>query len=69
MTHTKKTRTPVAAPLKTVSQVALEDSVSEKTVRRAIAAGLLPVLRVGPAKHTIRIHLEARAAYRHLLKR
>ncbi len=50
--------------LKTVRDVAAEDQVSEKTVRRAIKAGLLDVIRVGPGKHLIRIHPSAHAAYR-----
>ncbi|HKL70986.1 DNA-binding protein [Salibaculum sp.] len=54
--------------LKTVRQVAAEDQVSEKTVRRAIAAGLLAVIRVGPAKRSIRIHPDAHAAYRALVR-
>ena len=62
-------KTPPVKPLKTVRQVAEEDNVSEKTVRRAIAAGLLPVLRVGPAKRTIRIHPDAHEAYRQMLRR
>lgn len=50
--------------LKTVHDVAVEDQVSEKTVRRAIEAGLLDVIRVGPGKRLIRIHPDAHAAYR-----
>lgn len=50
--------------LKTVKEVAIEDNVSEKTVRRAIAAGLLAVIRIGPGGHIIRIHPEDHAAYR-----
>ncbi|UWQ54036.1 helix-turn-helix domain-containing protein [Leisingera caerulea] len=49
--------------LKTVKEVALEDNVSEKTVRRAISAGLLEVIRVGPGGRLLRIHPEAHAAY------
>ena len=55
-------------PLKTVTQVALEDNVSEKTVRRAIAAGLLEVLRVGPGGRLIRIHPAQHEAYRRRVK-
>lgn len=69
MSRKSQTDYPPATRLKTVKQVALEDSVSEKTVRRAIAAGLLPVLRVGPAKRTIRIHPDAHEAYRALVRR
>ncbi|WP_167853518.1 helix-turn-helix domain-containing protein [Roseovarius aestuariivivens] len=48
----------------TVRDVAIVDQVSEKTVRRAIDAGLLDVERVGPGKRLIRIHPDAHAAYR-----
>ena len=50
--------------LKTVKDVAQEDNVSEKTVRRAIAAGLLAVIRVGPGGRLIRIHPADHEAYR-----
>lgn len=66
MAHTPST--PTAKPLKTIKQVAIEDNTSEKTVRRAIAAGLLAVIRVGPAKRSIRIHPDAHAAYRSLMR-
>ena len=66
MAHTPST--PTDKPLKTIKQVAAEDQVSEKTVRRAIAAGLLAVIRVGPAKRSIRIHPDAHAAYRALVR-
>lgn len=61
---------PIAAAsrLKTVRDVAAEDQVSEKSVRRAIAAGLLDVIRVGPSKRLIRIHPDAHAAYRRAIK-
>jgi len=55
--------------LLTVSNVAELDHVSEKTVRRAIAAGLLDIMRVGPGKRLIRIHPDAHAAYRRSLNR
>lgn len=41
--------------LLTVRQIAALDNCSEKTVRRAIAAGLLLVVRVGPGGKLIRI--------------
>lgn len=50
--------------LLTVKQVAELDNCSEKTVRRAIDAGLLEVLRVGPHGRLIRIDPAAHAAYR-----
>lgn len=50
--------------LLTVKDVAELDACSEKTVRRAIAAGLLEVIRVGPGGHLLRIDPAAHAAYR-----
>ncbi|OWY07859.1 DNA-binding protein [Thioclava sp. F34-6] len=50
--------------LLTVKQVAELDNCSEKTVRRAIAAGLLEVVRVGPGGRLLRIDPAAHAAYR-----
>lgn len=62
MPPTSKTQQPPR--LKTVKEVALEDNVSEKTVRRAIDAGLLDVIRVAPGGRLIRIHPDAHTAYR-----
>ena len=50
--------------LLTVKQVAELDQCSEKTVRRAIDAGLLQVLRVGPEGRLIRIDPRDHAVYR-----
>lgn len=50
--------------LMTVKDIAVLDRCSEKTVRRAIKAGLLKTLRVGPAQRLIRISEEAHASYR-----
>ena len=50
--------------LLTVKDVAELDNCSEKTVRRAIASGLLEVIRVGPGGRLIRIDPAAHAAYR-----
>lgn len=52
--------------LLTVRQVATLDSCCEKTVRRAIKAGLLPVIRVGPGGKLIRITKAAHMAYRQM---
>jgi len=52
--------------LMTVKDVALLDNCSEKTVRRAIDAGLLEVMRVGPGGRLIRIDPRAHNAYRML---
>jgi hypothetical protein len=64
MTRTLKTKPETPVRLKTVKDIAQEDSCSVKTVRRAIAAGLLDVIRVGPGGRLIRIHPDAHAAYR-----
>lgn len=56
---TEKPRT-----LMTVKRVAELDDCSEKTVRRAIAAGLLEAVRVGPGGRLLRIDPAAHAAYR-----
>ena len=50
--------------LLTVKDVARLDGCSEKTVRRAIAAGLLVALRVGPGGRLVRITPAAHRAYR-----
>lgn len=50
--------------LMTVKDVAILDQCSEKTVRRAIDAGLLEVVRIGPGGRLIRIDPAAHAAYR-----
>ena len=50
--------------LMTVKEVAALDQCSEKTVRRAIDAGLLAVVRIGPGGRLLRIDPAAHAAYR-----
>lgn len=50
--------------LLTIREVAELDGCSDKTVRRAIAAGLLKVVRIGPGGRLIRIDPAAHAAYR-----
>jgi len=52
--------------LLTIRQVAALDSCSEKTVYRAIKAGLLPVVRIGPGGKLIRITKAAHRAYRQM---
>lgn len=60
-----KTSQPASrAPLMTIAQVAKQDGCSEKTVRRAITAGLLEVIRIGPGGRAIRISVEAHMLYR-----
>lgn len=51
-------------PLLSVREVAWLDGCSEKTVRRAIAAGHLAALRIGPGGRLLRITRRAHAAYR-----
>lgn len=50
--------------LLTIRQVAELDGCSDKTIRRAIAAGLLEAIRLGPSDRLIRIDPAAHAAYR-----
>ena len=50
--------------LLTVRQVAELDGCSEKTVRRAIQAGLLEAVRIGPGGRLLRIDPAAHALYR-----
>ena len=45
--------------LLTVKEVAVLDHCSEKTVRRAIAAGLLEAMRIGPGGPLLRIDPDA----------
>ena len=51
-------------PIRTVAEIAKLDGCSDKTVRRAIAAGLLEVIRIGPGARAIRISEEAHLIYR-----
>lgn len=52
----------------TVQEVAELDRCSEKTVRRAIAAGLLQAVRIGPGGRLIRVSRKAHEAYRRLVQ-
>lgn len=65
MTKTKR-RSPTdgGETLLTVKEVAVLDRCSEKTVRRAIDAGLLNAIRLGPGGRLLRIHPADHAAYR-----
>ena len=60
----RRSQTDASDGLLTVKDVAALDRCSEKTVRRAIAAGLLEAIRVGPGGRLLRIHPAAHAAYR-----
>lgn len=62
--HNAQGKTLPTRVLFTVKQVAALDNCSEKTVRRAIDAGLLAVIRVGPGGRLLRIDPAAHAAYR-----
>jgi excisionase family DNA binding protein len=50
--------------LLTVQEVATRDRCSEKTVRRAIGAGLLQAVRIGPGGRLLRVTRAAHEAYR-----
>lgn len=52
--------------LLTVREIAERDRCSEKTVRRAIAEGLLDAIRVGPGNRLLRVHPAAHDSYRRL---
>ena len=61
------TTSPQKAPddrLMTVREVASRDNCSERTVRRAIAAGLLEAIRIGPGGRHLRITRAAHRRYR-----
>ena len=64
MTVPPRASSRLPAKLLSINEVAEMDGTSSKTVRRAIAAGLLEVLRIGPGGRLIRIHPDAHAAYR-----
>ena len=62
--HARTTERESPRPLLTVKEVALLDGCSEKTVRRAISAGLLEATRIGAGGRLIRIHPDALETYR-----
>lgn len=61
---TKPAPTDAQDVLLTVREIAARDQCSEKTVRRAIDAGLLQALRVGPGGRLLRVTPQAHEAYR-----
>ncbi len=69
--NTRTSKTPIRTDdvLMTIQEVALLDQISERTVRRAIAAGQLEAMRIGPNGRSIRISRAAHAAYRRRLLR
>lgn len=64
MTKTKPPSSGADGTLLTVQEIAALDRCSVKTVRRAIDAGLLPALRVGPGGRLLRVTPANHAAYR-----
>lgn len=64
MTKIKPKRDDSCDMLLTIREVAHLDQCSEKTVRRAITAGDLEALRVGPGGRLLRVTREAHARYR-----
>lgn len=64
MLKTPPKKTDLPRRLLTVKEVAELDGCSVKTVRRAIKAGLLEAIRVGPGGRLQRIDPAAHAAYR-----
>lgn len=64
MAATIKTKNDASETLLTVANVAQLDACSEKTVRRAIASGLLSALRVGPGGRLLRVTQGAHEQYR-----
>lgn len=64
MAKTIKTEAINIRSLLTIQDIAELDQVSVKTVRRAIKAGLLDAMRVGPGGRLIRIDPAAHRAYR-----
>lgn len=66
--RTKNNRDVADEALLTVKEVAARDNCNEKTVRRAIAAGLLEATRVGPGGRLLRITRGAHERYRNRLR-
>jgi excisionase family DNA binding protein len=64
MPSRNRTETANSQSLLTIKDVADLDRCSEKTVRRAIAAGLLEIVRIGPGGRLVRIEASAHRAYR-----
>lgn len=65
----KRPKPDVLHTLLTVREVAELDRCSEKTVRRAIEAGLLEAVRIGPGGRLLRVDPAAHALYRQRLLR
>jgi excisionase family DNA binding protein len=68
MPGNKSLKADYQSALLTVKEVAALDNCCVKTVRRAIAAGLLDAVRVGPGRRLLRIDPAAHAAYRARLR-
>ena len=70
MTKTSKTSPSLIqaeTPLMTIPDIAQLERTSVRTTRRAIKAGLIEVIRIGPKGHLIRVTQEAYQAYRQRL--
>lgn len=59
-----KTKRDAETVLLTVADIARKDQCSERTVRRAIAADVLPAIRIGPGQRAIRVTQAAHEQYR-----
>jgi excisionase family DNA binding protein len=64
MPQNPRSRNETGDALLTIKEVAGLDRCSEKTVRRAIEAGLLQALRLGPGGRMLRVTRGAHEAYR-----
>lgn len=60
----KSASTGFTALLLTIKEIAALDRCSEKTVRRAIKAGLLQALHVGPGGRLLRVTQQSHETYR-----
>ncbi len=64
MPTNRRSRNETDDALLTIKEVAGLDRCSEKTVRRAIDAGLLQALRLGPGGRLLRVTRAAHETYR-----
>lgn len=64
MPTNSKSKSETVETLLTIADVAALDRCSPRTVRRAISAGLLEVIHIGPGGRLLRIRPSAHAAYR-----
>ena len=64
MPTNRRSRNETDDALLTLQEIAVLDRCSVKTVRRAIAAGLLQALRLGPGGRLLRVTRAAHETYR-----